>query len=334
MRNRRELIWKIVIIFIISSICILMVSIKNSKNRNQLEIIYISKSVDEKNEFWMALISGAKMAAKEYSANLTVVAPRHESDYEEQNKLIKDAINKNPDAILLSPSSYTETIEMVEEIKRKGIKLILIDSTINSNVADCIVSTGNFIAGEKMGSYMKSLISNDTKIAVVSHVKQSSTAIEREQGLRSGLGEYEDRILDVVFCESKYDKAYNLTKQLLKDNPDTDMIAALNEYSSVGAAKAVKELKLEKEILVIGFDNSIEEVKLLEEGVLNGIVIQKPFNMGYFGVEQAVKIIKGEKYTEYLDCGSELITKEYMYTEENEKMLFPFIGRQFREISE
>ena len=79
-----------------------------------------------------------------------------------------------------------------------------------------------------MGSYMKSLISNDTKIAVVSHVKQSSTAIEREQGLRSGLGEYEDRILDVVFCESKYDKAYNLTKQLLKDNPDTDMIAALN----------------------------------------------------------------------------------------------------------
>lgn len=112
------------------------------------------------------------------------------------------------------------------------------------------------------------------------------------------------------------------------------MIAALNEYSSVGAAKAVKELKLEKEILVIGFDNSIEEVKLLEEGVLNGIVIQKPFNMGYFGVEQAVKIIKGEKYTEYLDCGSELITKEYMYTEENEKMLFPFIGRQFREISE
>ena len=185
-----------------------------------------------------------------------------------------------------------------------------------------------------MGSYMKSLISNDTKIAVVSHVKQSSTAIEREQGLRSGLGEYEDRILDVVFCESKYDKAYNLTKQLIKDNPDTDMIAALNEYSSVGAAKAVKELKLEKEILVIGFDNSIEEVKLLEEGVLNGIVIQKPFNMGYFGVEQAVKIIKGEKYTEYLDCGSELITKEYMYTEENEKMLFPFIGRQFREISE
>ena len=56
--------------------------------------------------------------------------------------------------------------------------------------------------------------------------------------------------------------------------------------------------------------------------------------MGYFGVEQAVKIIKGEKHTEYLDCGSELITKEYMYTEENEKMLFPFIGRQFREISE
>ena len=100
----------------------------------------------------------------------------------------------------------------------------------------------------------------------------------------------------------------------------------------MGAAKAVKELGLEKKIGIMGFDNSLEEVKLLEEGVLNGIVIQKPFNMGYFGVEQAAKIIKGENYIKYLDCGSKLITKEDMYTEENQKILFPFIGRQFREI--
>lgn len=274
------------------------------------------------------------MASKEYNVNLTVVAPSDEANYKEQNELISEAIKKKPDAILLSPSSYTETKDMAEKIKENGIKLILIDCTIDSDLADSIVSTGNYDAGEKMGIYMKNLINKETKIAIVSHVKESSTAIDRENGLRDTLGDDEDKIVDVVFCESKYDKAYNLTKQLTEEHPDINIIAALNEYSSIGAAKAIKELGLSKQIVIIGFDNSIEEVKLLEEGVINAIVIQKPFNMGYFGIEQAVNIVKGQNYIKYLDCGSELIIKEDMYTEENQKMLFPFLGRQFREVSE
>lgn len=272
------------------------------------------------------------MAAKEYNVNLTIWAPKDESDYEEQNQLIEKAIEKKPQAILLSASNYTETTPMAEKIKSKGIKLVLIDSEINSDIADSVVSTGNFIAGQKMGNYMRNFINNDTKIAIVSHVKGSSTALQRENGFRDGLEIYEDKIIEVVYCESKYDKAYDLTKEIIKEHQDINMIAALNEYSCMGAAKAVKELGLEKKIGIMGFDNSLEEVKLLEEGVLNGIVIQKPFNMGYFGVEQAAKIIKGENYIKYLDCGSKLITKEDMYTEENQKILFPFIGRQFREI--
>lgn len=334
MRNKKNLLGKLIVILVIFSVFLMIFSVRDINKERTLEMIYISKSVDENNEFWMALISGSKMASKEYNVNLSVVAPSDEANYEEQNELIRDAIKKRPDAILLSPSSYTETVDMAEEIKKNGIKLVLIDSTIDSNVADSIVSTGNYAAGEKMGNYMRTLINNDTKIAVVSHVKGSSTAIERESGLRNGLGKYEDKIIEVIFGESKYDKAYNLTKQLIEEHPDIDMIAALNEYSSVGSAKAVKELGLEKEVIIIGFDNSIEEVKLLEEGIINGIVIQKPFNMGYFGVEQAVKVVKGEKYVEFLDCGSELITKEFMYTDENQKMLFPFIGRQFREVIE
>lgn len=332
MKSKKEILERGVIALVILAIFIILFSVKTIDNRKPLNMIYISKSIDENNEFWMALLSGAKMAAKEYNVNLTIWAPKDESDYEEQNQLIEKAIEKKPQAILLSASNYTETTPMAEKIKSKGIKLVLIDSEINSDIADSVVSTGNFIAGQKMGNYMRNFINNDTKIAIVSHVKGASTALQRENGVRDGLGIYEDKIIEVVYCESKYDKAYDLTKEIIKEHQDINMIAALNEYSCMGAAKAVKELGLEKKIGIMGFDNSLEEVKLLEEGVLNGIVIQKPFNMGYFGVEQAAKIIKGENYIKYLDCGSKLITKEDMYTEENQKILFPFIGRQFREI--
>ena len=43
---------------------------------------------------------------------------------------------------------------------------------------------------------------------------------------------------------------------------------------------------------------------------------------GEYG-DSAVRAARGEKEEAYVDSGSELITKENMYTEENQKLLFP-----------
>ena len=53
--------------------------------------------------------------------------------------------------------------------------------------------------------------------------------------------------------------------------------------------------------------------------------MQKPFNMGYLGVEKSVALLKGERFPDAVDSGSELITKENMYEIENQKLLFPFL---------
>ena len=102
------------------------------------------------------------------------------------------------------------------------------------------------------------------------------------------------------------------------------MLAGLNEYSAVGAARAVRDLGLSDTIRMIGFDSSQEEVQLREAGVFDAIVIQKPFNMGYLGVERTVEILHGELEPTIVDSGSKLITKDNMYVEENQKLLFPF----------
>ena len=128
---------------------------------------------------------------------------------------------------------------------------------------------------------------------------------------------------EIVFCDSDTDKAYELTCGLLEKYPDMDMIVGLNEYSAVGAARAVKEQGLADSIHMAGIDSSVEQIQLLEEGVYEALAIQKPFNMGYLGVETAEKLLQGESVEEYIDSGSELITKENMYTEENQKLLFP-----------
>ncbi len=296
----------------------------NKINNEKYKIIYIPKVIDENNDFWTLLIDGVEMAAAEYGMEAIVVAPESEEEYDKQNELILWAIQQQPDAILLSPSSYTENTAYAKQVVEAGIRLILVDSALDEEVAEAIVATDNVKLGMVEGSFMKQFVEEDSQIAIIGHVKNSSTAIEREIGVRKGLEEYEERIVDVVFCDSDYDKAYDLMVTLMERYPDINLVAGLNEYSAVGAARAIKDKQMDKQIKVVGIDSSLEEIQLLEEGIFEGIVIQNPFKMGYMGAEAAAKLLNGETVLKSMDSGCELITKDNVYTEENQTLLFPF----------
>lgn len=184
---------------------------QNSRREERnYRIIFIPKVIDEDNDFWKLLIEGVEMAAAENKMELTIVAPETENDYEAQNELIEWAIGQKPDAILLTPCSFTETTPYAKRVTEEGIPLVLIDSAVDEDIADTLIATDNVKLGEVEGNYMKQYATKDSQIVIVGHVEGSSTAIEREKGVRKGLGEYEDRIVDVVFCDSDYDKALSL----------------------------------------------------------------------------------------------------------------------------
>ncbi len=288
------------------------------------DIVLVLKVIDATNDFWTGVIQGAEMAAKEYGVNLTVLGPDAETEYEKQGKLIEQAIAMKPDAIALVPSNYTETIPYAKKIETAGIPLVLVDSVMKEGMGSCVVATDNIEAGRKMGEYIADAVKDISAIGIVGHVRGTSTATEREQGLREGLGELEKNVTDVVFCDSDYRKAYHVTKEMLERYPKINVIAGLNEYSSVGAAKAVHDMGLAGQIRMIGFDSSIKEVEYLEDGTFDAIVVQRPLNMGYLCIEKTVQLLSGEAVAASVDSGSVLITKETMYTEENQKLLFPF----------
>lgn len=312
---------------ILCIVCIIFITIlfhgpvKLNKNNY---IICITKSMDSSNGFWQSVMAGAELAADEYGMEISIRGADREEDYEMQNKIIEEAITENPVAIILAAADYEKTTEMAKKIKEKNIKLVLVDSEVKDKIADTVIATNNYQAGIKMGAVMKKLLKDGDEIGIISHVKGTSTAIDREAGIRMGLTDDKNKIVETVFCDSDVKKAKELTIEMIQKYPKITVIAGLNQYASVGAGNAVKELGLEDTIKIIGFDNAREQIKYLEEGIYKAIVIQKAFNMGYLGVENAVKLIEGKKVKSEIDSGSTLITKENMYTNLNQKLLFPF----------
>lgn len=320
---------KTILMILLSALMMIIVAVCAIKfistdNKEALSIIYIPKEIAG-SDFWSSVIAGANMAAKENEVDLEVIAPNKETDIQRQNELILEAIDKKPDAIAVSPNSNEENLEALTKVKEAGIKLIYIDSATSESIQDAIVATDNYEAGKKMGESIKDEIKDDSVIAIVAHVKNSSTAMQREQGFRDALGEHASQIVEVAYSNSDYDKAYTETKILLRKYK-VDFLACLNEYSAVGAARAVKELNLNGKVTMIGFDNSMEEIELLEEGVFSAIVVQRAYSMGYLGIETAVRCIRDDSTNINIDSGSLLITKDSMYDVENQEVLFPFYG--------
>ena len=301
-----------------------MLYVRQKNNNKKWSLIYIPKTEDGTNDFWTSLISGTRMAAQECGASLTILAPEREQDVERQNEFLAEAIEENPDAILFSPSSFDASDELLQEAKEKGIKITFIDSYTESNIQDMTVATDNLEAGKLLGEYARTLLNENSRIAIVSHVKGVSTAEEREQGFREGLGDYNKNVVEVVYCNSLFDKASQLTEALIEKYPDLEMVAGMNEYSAVGAARAVQKCGKEGGIQVVGVDSSQEAVQLMEKGVFKGIVVQKAFKMGYLGVMETVRMLKGKPYDENVNSGCQLVTPENMYSSEIEKLIFPF----------
>ena len=287
-------------------------------------LVYIPKVEDSTNDFWKALILGTKMAAKEYNADIEIKAPAEENDIERQNELLKEAISEEPDAILFSPSSFTESNDLLKEAKEKGIRISFIDSYTEEKVQDLTVATDNLEAGEQLGKFAATLLGPDDQIAIVAHVKGVSTAVEREEGFRKGLGDLAKNIVEVVYCDSQYEKSRKLTQELMEKYPNLKMVAGMNEYSSVGAARAVKAAGAKDRIQVVGVDSSQEAVQLMENGVFKGLVVQKAFKMGYIGVKETILMLRGKSYEKDINSGCELVTPDNMYDSEIEKLLFPF----------
>jgi ribose transport system substrate-binding protein len=297
-------------------------------DQNPIKIRVIIKSSDDSIEFWQVMKDGIDVAAKEFGANVEVIGSVTEADVDGQIALVEKVIQEQPDAIILAANDYNRLVPVSEKVRSSGILFFIVDSGINSDIARSLIATDNIKAGQQVGAEMQKRLSFPAKVAIINYVRTAASLIDREKGVRSVLaGNRNITLLDTYYADGREENAYKITKQILSQNPDVHGIIGLNEPASVGAGRAIQEMELKDQIKLIGFDSSVNEIKLLEEGVMQATVIQKPFQMGYISIKTAVEAIHGKKVPRVIDTGSLIITKQNMYEEENQKLLFPFYDK-------
>jgi ribose transport system substrate-binding protein len=288
--------------------------------------IVIFKTIDYTGTpFWGNVREGAESAGRDYNVSVSVRGPMDERDVQGQIAIVRAAIDEKPDAILLAAADFNLLVPLAKEVKARRIPLVCVDSFINSDDADVRIGTDNYEGGRKCAAALLRCVPEGGLVAVMSYVKGSSTAIDRESGVRDAL-DGKVRILDTLYSDSDARTAYVQAKILLARTPLLRGIAALNDPTARGAAQALAESGRADRIALVGFDNSFLVMKSTERGIIRDTIVQMPFNMGYLGIRAARELMDGKRPARSINTGSVDVTRANMFLPDNQKLLFPVSG--------
>lgn len=296
-----------------------------AKENTVRSIALICKS--DTSEFFRSVIAGANAARSEYNVQLSIKAPETEEDYQAQNEFIREAVDNGAEAIVFSAISYKDNAQAIDEAISKGVKVVVIDSDVDSSGVSLRIGTDNVGAGRKVAQAILNSDEETICVGIVNFDKVSQNGQEREQGLREALGE-DPRVRDIITINVTADEAdaCEQAKRLMQENPQLNVLVGLNEPLSVGVAMAVDQEGVSDRVRVVGFDTNVTCIDLMQQGVVTALIVQNPYAMGYLGVEMACALLNRESVAsnELMDTSTSIVTRENMFTIESQKLLFPF----------
>ena len=278
-------------------------------------------------EFWRAVFAGAEAAAVEYNLDLTIAGPETEEDYKTQNQLLADAVENGTDAIVFSAIDFEKNADAIDAAAQQNIKIVAIDSNVDSQSVSTYIGTDNYAAGQMAAYTTLERVSGPLYVGIVNYDVGTANGQERERGAVDAFTQSgRAQITAVVNTLVDADQAQADTAALLSEHPEINVLLALNEPVSVGAARAVQMLNRDKDVFFLGFDSNLVTIDGLQDGSVDALIVQNPYAMGYLGVERAYQLLSGHgnALEATVDTSTQVVDQSNLFSMDSQKALFAF----------
>lgn len=276
--------------------------------------------------FWQSVRAGVNAAAREYNLEVSFDGPVSEDDADMQNQIIQQAVADEVEAIVFSAIDYHASVEEIDRAAEKGIKIVVIDSDVASEQVAVRIGTDNYAAGQQAAQALLAYGDAPLRVGVVGFNVHTKNGQQRQNGFLDELAEdNRAEVTEIVNCASDEAVVYEQTAALLRRHPEINALAAFNEITTLGVGRAIAEGGYEDTVEVVGFDNNTKSVSMMENGVIDTLIVQNPFAIGYIGVEKAQQLLAGKSIGQTrISTEIRAVRKDTMFEPPNEQLLFSF----------
>lgn len=268
----------------------------------------VLKALDS--EFWMTVKAGAEKAAEELNIDVTVLAPPSENDVERQITIIEDLVSQKVNGLAVAANDVAAVVPPLERGFRKNIPFVTLDSDAMTDKKAAFIGTDNFRGGQLAAEYIIGKLGGKGKVALITGVPGQRTHMLRRDGFLDGLKKAKGlRLVATQPANSDRFLALNVLENILQAHPDMNAVFVTNSTMAMGAAQAIKARRKTGKIILVGFDTSQEVLLAIEKGEISAAIAQSPFKMGYLGVKELYRAVRGQKPTsKKVDTGTEVVT--------------------------
>ena len=271
--------------------------------------------------FYITMGCGVATAAKAAGAVVTTQGGA-KWDATIQKPVLDAVIASKPDAILIAPNDKTALQKPIEDAIAKGIKVVIVDTTIDdATKAVSEIASDNYGGGKAAFDAVKQLQPKGGKVLVVSTSPGVSSVDARVLGFADKANaDKKFNYIGVQYSNNEPAVAQKIVTEELAKNKDIVAIFATNLFSAEGVAAGIKQAGKSGKISVIGFDAGSDQVKALKAGTVQALIAQQPGTIGSKGIEAAVAAIAGKApESKKIATGFTILTKKNIDTADGKK---------------
>ena len=266
---------------------------------------YIVILTNASSPFWDAAAKGASEAAKELKldeAGYEVRFDRNDGKVQHQIEKLKSYANSTDVVGVAVSVLNAENQAIAEELKNlqdKGIHVVTIDSDVASSAQDsrtAYLGTRNFVAGRELGKAVNNLKPEGGKYATFVGVKSAANAQERIKGFTEGAGEKFEQVENLADGVDTNVARTNV-KDALDRNDDLSVLVGIWSYNPPAIVDIVTEKNIREKVLIAAFDAEPQSISAMNEGNIDVMIVQNPFQMGYQGVKLLKALLEKDTKT-------------------------------------
>ena len=314
-----------------------------TEEKKSFDIIWVSCSTES--EFWQYQEIGMKNAVKDMEAehgisiNFTTVGPATEAETESYIRAFENAIAAKPAAIISATQVPDSTRSIAKEAMNMGIVvnftncgLETIDSTEFSDCYNQYYTTVSADVGDLAGKIMleqlKAAGIPQKGIIAMEFSNVNPSLQPRMDNFKAYIeANSEIKVLDTLYNNNSLEQAQaDIENQIATYGDQLIGIYGANNISGDGIALAVENAGIKDKVITIGVDSDPTEIKALENGTLDCIIVQDAYGQGYASLKNAVETLlqgKNPEKEQKVTMPPEAVTTQNMKEDKYAALLNP-----------
>ncbi len=269
------------------------------------------------NPYFQAMQDGAEEYAKgNDSFTLKAVGIQSETDVTGQVDAVNNLVAQKVDAIVIAPADSRALVAPLQQAAEQGIKIINIDVKLDdgalkdAGIVAPFVGPDNVEGAYESGMVLAKDLGEGGKVVIMEGVQGAANAEQRKAGFMKAVEEGKLELVQSATANWETEQANTVFANILSAHPDVQGVMAANDSMALGVLAALESAGKKGSIKVVGFDNLPEIQSYLKDGSLLATVDQFGSKQAVFGIEAALKLLKGDEVQEWEKTDIKLVTGE------------------------